>query len=87
MQTFWSRPNWALAHAWHVALAVAGSLVAVASPLAGGALILLALISIAVDALTGLSPGRRLTREHASQNVVSPPDPAHPGTADHHRQL
>ena len=28
-EPFWCRPNWALAHAWHVALALAGSLVSV----------------------------------------------------------
>ena len=27
IETFWCRPNWALAHAWHVALALVGSLV------------------------------------------------------------
>ena len=73
IETFWSRPNWAAAHAWHVALALAGSLVSVASPKVGGALILVALLSLAVDSLTGVSLGRRLTFERASQNVVSPP--------------
>lgn len=72
IETFWSRPNWAATHAWHTALALAGSLVSVASPKVGGALILAALLSLAVDALTGVSLGRRLTFEHASQNVVSP---------------
>jgi Peptidase family M28 len=71
IETFWCRPNWALAHAWHVALAVAGSLVSVGSAKVGGALILVALVSLAVDALTGRSLGRRLTPERASQNVVS----------------
>jgi hypothetical protein len=72
LETFWSRPNWALAHAWHTALALAGSLVSVASPKVGGALILVAVLSLALDALTGVSLGRRLTFERASQNVVSP---------------
>jgi hypothetical protein len=81
VETFWCRPNWALTHAWHVALAVAGSLVSVGSPKVGGALILVALVSLSVDALTGRSLGRRLTPERASQNVVSrapggPPTPA-----------
>jgi hypothetical protein len=70
-ETFWCRPNWALAHAWHVALALAGSLVSVPSPRVGGALILAALISIIADERLGFSPGRRLTREHASQNVIA----------------
>jgi hypothetical protein len=32
IEPFWCRPNWALAHAWHAAMAVAGSLVSRASP-------------------------------------------------------
>jgi Peptidase family M28 len=75
IEPFWYRPNWALAHAWHVGLGLAGSLLAVGSARVGGALILVALVSIFADALLGYSPGRRLTPEHASQNVVStPPD-------------
>jgi hypothetical protein len=70
VETFWCRPNWALAQAWHVALAVAGSLVSVSSPRVGGALLLAALVFIVMDELTGVSPGRRLTPEHASQNVI-----------------
>jgi hypothetical protein len=73
VETFWCRPNRALAQAWHVALALAGSLVTVAHPTLGGAIGLAALASLALDALTGVSPGRRLTPEHASQNVVSVP--------------
>jgi hypothetical protein len=75
VEPFWCRPNWALAQAWHVMLALAGSLVAVASPRVGGAMLLAALIFVIADALTGVSPGRRLTPEHASQNVVSVPPP------------
>jgi hypothetical protein len=29
LETFWHRPNWALAHAWHCLIAIAGSLVMV----------------------------------------------------------
>ena len=71
LEPFWCRPNWALAHAWHAALAVVGSLVSRASPQIGAALLLAALLSVVVDALTGLSAGRLLSRERASQNVVS----------------
>jgi hypothetical protein len=71
VETFWCRPSWALAHAWHVALALAGSLVSVASPRVGGALLLAALVFVVVDAITGASPGRRLTPARASQNVVA----------------
>lgn len=70
LETFWCRPSWAFAHAWHVALGLAGSLVAVSHPSIGGAMILVAILSVIADAVTGLSPGRRLTPERASQNVV-----------------
>lgn len=70
LETFWCRPSWALAHAWHVALGLAGSLVAVSHPSIGGAMILIAILSLIADAVTGFSPGRRLTPERASQNVV-----------------
>lgn len=73
LEPFWCRPNWALAHAWHAALGLAGSLLAVSSPRVGGALLLVALLSVVSDALTGRSPGRRLTFERASQNVVAVP--------------
>ena len=75
IETFWCRPNWALAHSWHLLLGIAGSLVMVSNPTLGGALVLVGLISILADWLTGRSPGRRLTPEHASQNVVSHPPP------------
>lgn len=71
IEPFWCRPQWALAHAWHVALALGGSLVTVASAHAGAVMLLAALVCIAADALTGVSPGRRLTPERASQNVVA----------------
>jgi hypothetical protein len=71
VEPFWCRPNWALATAWHVALALAGSLVSVSSPRVGGALLLVALLSVLLDASTGRSPGRLLTPERASQNVIS----------------
>src|SRR2546421_12710060 len=61
VDTFWCRPNWALAHAWHAALAVAGSLLSVASAPLGGALGLASLLSIVADELLGVSIGRRLT--------------------------
>jgi len=72
IEPFWCRPSWALAHACHVALAIAGSLVAVASARVGGAMLLAALVFVILDELTGASPGRRLTPERASQNVVAP---------------
>jgi hypothetical protein len=74
VEPFWCRPNWALAHAWHAALAVAGSLLVEVDSRVGGTLVLVALLSLIADATTGMSLGRRLTREHASQNVVSEDD-------------
>jgi Peptidase family M28 len=80
IEPFWCRPNWALAHTWHVALAIAGSLIAIPSHTVGAVLVAMALVSIAADATIGISLGRRLTPERASQNVVATPpgEPAHP---------
>lgn len=76
-ETFWCRPNWALAHAWHVALALAGSLVSVNNQRVGGVMLLVALLSTVSDVLWTVSLGRRLTPERASQNVVAlPPERA-----------
>ncbi len=72
VEPFWCRPSWALAHAWHAVLGLAGSLLAVGSPSLGGALILVALLSAIADAVLGVSLGRRLTPERASQNVIAP---------------
>ncbi|HEY1594784.1 MAG TPA: hypothetical protein VGF74_05285 [Thermoleophilaceae bacterium] len=72
LETFWCRPNWALAHAWHCLLAVVGSLLMVSHARVGGALVLVSLLSVLADGLTGRSLGRRLTPERASQNVISP---------------
>jgi hypothetical protein len=71
VETFWARPNWIGAQVWHIALAVAGSLLATTQAKAGAAVILVALLCLIGDWLTCRSPGRWLTREHASQNVVS----------------
>ncbi len=71
LETFWCRPNLALGHAWHVLLGIAGSLLSVSHAKLGGSLSLVALVSVIADSLTGHSVGRRLSREHASQNVVS----------------
>jgi peptidase M28-like protein len=78
IETFWCRPNWALAHSWHLLLGIAGSLVMVSNPTLGGGLVLAGLICILAEWFTGRSPGRRLTPEHASQNVVSRPPAASP---------
>ena len=71
LETFWTRPNWALAQTWHLVLALGGSLLSTTQPTAGAAVILVALLCLLGDWTWGHSPGRWLTREHASQNVVS----------------
>lgn len=71
IETFWCRPNWALAHAWHGAVALAGSLVSPSHPTVGAVLLAIALAAIPMDEVAGISPGRRLTPERASQNVVA----------------
>lgn len=73
-ETFWCRPNWALAHAWHTALALGGSLLSVSQPTVGAALLTAALLFVLADGFFGVSPGRRLTPERASQNVVTTSD-------------
>ncbi len=78
-ETFWCRPNWALANAWHALLGLAGSLVSESDPRVGAALLTVALLSLLADASTGISLGRRLTPERASQNVVAEADPS-PGS-------
>jgi hypothetical protein len=70
LEPFWGRPNWALAHAWHAVLALAGGLLSVSHPTVGVAMVAVAILCLLVDEATGISPGRRLTRERASQNVV-----------------
>jgi len=81
IETFWCRPNWALAHAWHAVLGLGASVLIVSQPRIGGVLALVTMASIALDAATGRSLGRRLTPERASQNVVAL-DPAQtPGPA------
>lgn len=79
VENFWCRPDWALAHAWHALLGLVGSLVSVGSPPVGGALALIALLSLVADVALGASLGRRLTRERASQNVILPPASADAG--------
>ena len=87
VETFWCRPNWALAHAWHVILAVGGSLLTVASPKVGGAVILVALVSLVLDGLTG-SVTRAPTIARAREpERRQPRDRRGARDADRHRQL
>lgn len=75
VEPFWSRPNWALAQAWHVALGIAGSILAVHHPRTGAVILLVALVCVIADAVFAVSPGRRLSPERASQNVIGLPPP------------
>ncbi|MDX6663732.1 MAG: hypothetical protein QOG09_1834 [Solirubrobacterales bacterium] len=63
-------PQWALVHAAHLALAIAGSLVAIASPAAGFVLVLLTATSLYLDLNSRLYLLRRLFFRRASQNVL-----------------
>ena len=64
-------PQWALVHALHCLLALAGSLVALECPPLGFALVLLAAISMYLDLNARFYLLRRLFFRRASQNVVS----------------
>ena len=72
-------PNWALTHALHALLAVVGGLVAVAEPIAGSVVVLVALVSTFGDLNGSFLLLRRLTGRRASQNVWSPERRERPG--------
>jgi len=65
-------PQYALVHAAHCALGIAGSLVSLASPPLGFAFVLAAATSMYLDLNTRFYLLRRLFFRRASQNVVSP---------------
>jgi hypothetical protein len=65
-------PEYSLAIGLHVALAIAGSLLALLSPPVGFALVLFAALSLYGDQTTRYYLLRRLLFRRASQNVVSP---------------
>jgi hypothetical protein len=69
-----------LAHLIHAVLAIAGSVIAVYSPLAGTALVAVALVLTFGDRTALFMLTRRLTGRRASQNVVSAEDGGKPGT-------
>lgn len=64
-------PQYALVHALHAAVAIAGSVVATALPAVGFALVLAAAASTYLDLNTRFYLARRLFFRRASQNVVS----------------
>jgi Peptidase family M28 len=65
-------PQYALVHAFHCLLGIAGSLASLALPPLGFALVLVAALSMYLDLNTRLYLVRRLFFRRASQNVVSP---------------
>lgn len=73
-------PGYALTHALHALLAIAGSVLSVYSAVAGAILVLLAAVSTFGDLTGGFFLLRRLTGRRASQNVVSAEDGDKPGT-------
>ena len=79
-ETAWVRPQWALAHAFALGVAVAGSLVADGVPWLGLALVAAATLSLGLDLAGRPSPLRWITQRRATQNVVAPPGPAAPAT-------
>jgi hypothetical protein len=65
-------PNYALIHAFHLIVAIAGSVVATVQPAVGFALVLIAATSFYLDHSTRFYLLRSLFFRRASQNVVSP---------------
>jgi len=79
VRTLSIRPRWGLTHALHCLLGIAGSVVSVGSPAAGGALLLAAALSTVLDATGLFQVVRRGTGSRASQNVEAPRDTGRPG--------
>jgi hypothetical protein len=73
------RPAFAIAHLIHLGLGIVGSVLAVYEPLAGLALVALALISTFGDLTGSFFLVRRLTPVRATQNIVSEEDDDKPG--------
>ncbi len=71
VESTYVQPQWALVHALHCALGVAGSLVSLAAPAVGFVLVLIAATSMYLDANSRFHLLRRLFFRRASQNVLS----------------
>src|SRR5437763_12027621 len=67
-------PGYAPAHLIHALLAIAGSVLSITAPLAGTVLVLVAVVSAALDLTGAFFLVRRLTGVRASQNVISRED-------------
>jgi hypothetical protein len=72
IEPFFCHPQYALVHALHAAVAVAGSLIATSIPALGFGLVLAAATSTYLDLNTRFYLARRLFFRRVSQNVVSP---------------
>jgi Peptidase family M28 len=79
IEPFFCHPQYALVHALHAVVAIAGSLVATSIPALGFGLVLVAAVSAYLDLNTRLYLARSLFFRRSSQNVVSPgPSPDAP---------
>ncbi len=79
MEPTYVHPQYALVHALHAAVAIAGSVLATVDPAIGFVLVFAAATSIYLDLNTRFYLARRLFFRRASQNVVSPgPNPKAP---------
>lgn len=78
----WVHPRWPLTHVLHCLLGATGSVLAIAVPVAGFALVLIAATSLYLDLSARWYLLRRLTFRRASQNVVAIPEEATNADAD-----
>src|SRR4030081_501754 len=78
LDTLWVRPQWAGVHALHALLAVAGSVLLVAVPIAGLAVLAVTLVSLWLDLAAREPVVRLLMRRRATQNVRAPAPPRTP---------
>jgi len=80
IEPFDVRPRWPLVHLMHAFAGIAGSIVAVSSPLPGAIVLLVAAAATLGDLTGSFQPTRRLTGRRASQNVISREDGDRDGT-------
>jgi hypothetical protein len=81
-ETQWVRPQWPVVYAFHVALAIAGSVVSVDQPAIGAGILGATLVSCALDVAGRAYLLRRLTPRRATQNVIAPAPAASGATTD-----
>ena len=81
-ETHWVRPQWPVVYAFHVALAIAGSVVSVDEPVIGAVILGAALVAYALDLSGRVYLLRRLTPHRATQNVIAPAAAASGATSE-----